>query len=162
MRPTDPLGSVELLGRSSSVTLARAYVRGLLLTAGRRETDDIELLVGELVANAVKHSNSGRVTGGTVKLKVYDDGEKVRVDVTDDGSPGTIPQIPAQVDPLSESGRGLWLVRELSSTWGWTQDPAGRTVWFEVEMTAGKHDDGDDGFRNDSGNHLDAARRPGA
>ncbi|WP_214416722.1 ATP-binding protein [Sphaerisporangium fuscum] len=132
VRTTDLLGAVELLGQVGSVSLARAYVRGLLLAAGRRDVDDMELLVGELIANAVKHSNSGRRPGGTVKLRVYDDGRTVRVDVVDEGSDGDIPQVPAQVDPLSEGGRGLWLVRELSSAWGWDQEAAGRRVWFEV------------------------------
>ncbi|MET8159405.1 ATP-binding protein [Sphaerisporangium sp. NPDC005289] len=131
-RTNDRLGSVDLLGQVSSVTLARAYVRGLLLSAGRREVDDIELLVGELVANAIKHSESGRRPDGMVYLRVYDDGDTIRVEVTDQGSPGPLPHIPAQVDPLSENGRGLWLVRELSSTWGSTQNGTTRTVWFQI------------------------------
>lgn len=69
-----------------------------------------------------------------VKVRVYEDCGSVRVEVVDEGSPGTIPQIPAQVDPLSESGRGLWLVRELSSAWGWEQEAASRTVWFEMAL----------------------------
>ncbi|MEV6987440.1 ATP-binding protein [Sphaerisporangium sp. NPDC051017] len=125
-------GAVDLLGRSSSVSLARAYVRGLLMAAGRRDAGDVELLVGELVANSVKHSDSGRRPGGVVTVRVYDDGRTVHVEVTDEGSEAGIPRIPAQVDPLSESGRGLWLVRELSTEWGWTEDGSGRTVWFKV------------------------------
>ncbi|MDH2427476.1 ATP-binding protein [Sphaerisporangium sp. TRM90804] len=90
------------------------------------------LLVGELVANSVKHSESGRRPGGVVSLRVYDDGRTVRVEVVDEGSATDIPRIPSQVDPFRESGRGLWLVRELSSAWGWRKDPTSRTVWFEV------------------------------
>ncbi|MDH2428589.1 ATP-binding protein [Sphaerisporangium sp. TRM90804] len=133
MRPATLLGVVELRGATSSVTLARAYTRGLLLAAGYRELDDVELLVGELVANAIKHSESGRKPDGMVRLRVYADTDTVHVDVTDEGSPGPLPQIPAQADPLSESGRGLWLVREMSTSWGWTQDAATRTVWFEIK-----------------------------
>lgn len=132
MRTVDLLGKVELLGTLSSVTIARAYVRGVLLSSGRRGVDDIEFLVGELVGNAVNHSESGRRPGGVVQLRVYGDGQTVRVDVVDEGSSNSVPQIPAQVDPLSESGRGLWFVRELSSAWGWGQDGTSRTVWFEV------------------------------
>ncbi|MFC7386828.1 ATP-binding protein [Sphaerisporangium rhizosphaerae] len=57
-----------------------------------------------------------------VAVRVYDDGETVRVEVTDEGSPGGMPLVPVQAEPLSESGRGLWLVRELSTSWGWSQD----------------------------------------
>ncbi|WP_214411936.1 ATP-binding protein [Sphaerisporangium fuscum] len=126
------LGSVDLLGRLSSVAVARAYVRSLLLTAGRRAVDDVQLLVGEVVANAVRHSASGSRPDGMVELRVYDDGETVRIEVTDEGSDATIPQVPAQIDPLSEGGRGLWLVRELSRDWGWRQDGTHRTVWFDM------------------------------
>ncbi|WP_214414421.1 ATP-binding protein [Sphaerisporangium fuscum] len=133
-RTMELLGEVDLLGRLGSVTIARTYARGLLLSTGHRNTDDVELLTGEIFANAVSHSESGRRPGGVVTLRVYDDGETVRVEVTDEGSTGGIPRIPAQVDPLSEGGRGLWLVRELSSAWGWGQDGGRRTVWFEVRV----------------------------
>ncbi|WP_250562964.1 ATP-binding protein [Sphaerisporangium fuscum] len=126
------LGSVDLLGRLSSVAIARSYVRSVLLAAGRRDLDDVELLAGEVVANAVRHSDSGRKPDGVVKLRVHDDGRTVRIDVIDQGSATAIPRIPAQVDPLSEGGRGLWLVRELSSAWGWDQDGTTRTVWFQM------------------------------
>ncbi|MEV6981187.1 ATP-binding protein [Sphaerisporangium sp. NPDC051017] len=132
MTTVDLLGKVDLLGRASSIALARMYVREVLLEAGYRVVDDVLLLVGEVVANAVKHSYSGRQARGVMQLLVYRNDRTVRVEVVDEGSPNTIPQIPAQVDPLSENGRGLWLVRELSSAWGWQQDEAGRTVWFEI------------------------------
>ncbi|WP_250562399.1 ATP-binding protein [Sphaerisporangium fuscum] len=128
----DLLGSVELLGRLSSVAIARAYVRMVLSQTGRGEADDVELLVGEVFANAVKYSESGSRPGGMVSVRVYDDGETIRIEVVDEGSTTSVPMIPAQADPLSESGRGLWLVRELSSAWGWTQTGTSRTVWFEM------------------------------
>jgi anti-sigma regulatory factor (Ser/Thr protein kinase) len=130
---TGLLGAVDLLGRASSVAIARVYVRGVLLAAGRQNVDDVELLVGELIANSVKHSDSGGRTAGMVTLRVYDNGRTVRVEVTDEGSDHTVPRIPAQVDPFSEGGRGLWLVRELSTAWGWRQEREGRTVWFDLE-----------------------------
>ncbi|MEO3808328.1 ATP-binding protein [Sphaerisporangium sp. B11E5] len=132
MRTIDPVGSVELLGKLSSVSIARAYVRMVLWQAGRCEVNDVELLAGELVANAVKYSESGRRLGGAVRLRVFDDGETVRVEVVDEGSAESAPRDPVPVDLLSESGRGLWLVRELSSAWGWEQAGTHRTVWFEI------------------------------
>jgi anti-sigma regulatory factor (Ser/Thr protein kinase) len=132
VRTTHLIGTIDLLGVPASVPVARAYVRGVLGAAGRRPAGDAELLTGELVANAVRHSDSGRGAGGSVRVQVFDDGRTVRVNVTDEGSSTSLPQVPAHVDPLSENGRGLWLVRELSSAWGWGQDAAGRTVWFEL------------------------------
>ncbi|GII73758.1 hypothetical protein Sme01_62340 [Sphaerisporangium melleum] len=69
-----------------------------------------------------------------VALRVYEDGEVVRVEVTDEGSDVPLPPIPDRVDPLSESGCGLWLVRELSSAWGTTREATGRTVWFQIAL----------------------------
>jgi anti-sigma regulatory factor (Ser/Thr protein kinase) len=112
--------------------MARAFVRGLLASKERPETEDVELLVSELMTNAVRYSDSGCGVHGTVRVAVTDNGHTLHVDVIDEGSAFPVPQIPSQADPLSESGRGLWLVRELSSAWGWKEDEAGRTIWFEV------------------------------
>ncbi|MBB6475468.1 ATP-binding protein [Sphaerisporangium rubeum] len=130
MKTAGLAGAVELPGVTASVPLARAYVTVVLRSAGRHAVDDAGLLTGELVANAVRHSSSG--AGGAVRVKVFDDGRRVRVEVGDDGPAGDLPDVPAHVDPLSESGRGLWLVRTLSSSWGWERDGAGLVVWFEV------------------------------
>lgn len=133
MRTLGLLGAVDLPGDVGAVAVARAYVRVLLGATGLSDAERVESLVSELVANAVQHSNSGRRERGMVKLVLSDTGNAVHVDVIDEGSVGAIPQIPAQVDPLSEGGRGLWLVQELSSAWGWADDKRGRVVWFEVK-----------------------------
>lgn len=130
MKTAGLAGTIELPGIAASVPLARAYVTLVLQAAGRHAVDDAGLLTGELVANAVTHSGSG--TGGTVRIRVFDDGRRVLVEVEDDGPARDLPDVPAHVDPLSESGRGLWLVRTLSSSWGWGRDGAGLVVWFEV------------------------------
>jgi anti-sigma regulatory factor (Ser/Thr protein kinase) len=132
MRTVGLLGGIDLPGKVSSVAVARTYVRGLLGAVGHPGVEEVELLVSELVTNAVQHSDSGRTACGVVRLVVTDTGHALRVEVIDEGSAGAIPQIPAQVDPLSESGRGLWLVRELTPAWGWKEDAAGRALWFEV------------------------------
>jgi anti-sigma regulatory factor (Ser/Thr protein kinase) len=129
----DLLGSIDLLGHAGSVQIARAYVRTVLYEAGRRrDLDDIETLVSEIFTNAIRHSESGRRPGGVVKVRVYDGGKTVRVEVTDEGPPISVPAIPEQIGPFCENGRGLWMVRELSSSWGWEQQDHGNTVWFEV------------------------------
>ncbi|MFC6082822.1 ATP-binding protein [Sphaerisporangium aureirubrum] len=141
MTTGDRLGKIDLLGLASSAKIARAYVYSVLYRAGRRDLDDIETVVSEVFTNAIRHSESGRRPGGLVQVRVYDDGATSRVEVTDEGSPNGIPAIPEQADPVSEGGRGLWLVRELFSSWGWGQDHSGRTVWFEVSRTSSRHFD---------------------
>lgn len=49
----------------------------------------------------MRHSESGRRPGGVAEVRVY------RVEVSDEGSPTSIPTTPAQAGPFSESGRGL-------------------------------------------------------
>ncbi|MDH2427919.1 ATP-binding protein [Sphaerisporangium sp. TRM90804] len=132
MRTAGLLGAADVPGRASSVGVAREYVRSLLHAAGRGDADEVALLVSELIGNSVRHSDSGRGDQGIVRLVVADTVRGLRVEVIDEGSPNGIPQIPAQVDPLSESGRGLWLVREMSSAWGWTENESGLVVWFEM------------------------------
>ncbi|MGW0591065.1 ATP-binding protein [Streptosporangium sp. NPDC002607] len=126
------LGAVDLPGSPSSIAVARAYVRKLPGVAGHPRADEVELLVSELVANAVQHSDSGRRPQGMLRLVVADHDHTLHVEVIDEGSSGTIPQVPAQVDSLSENGRGLWLVQELSSAWGWKESETGRVVWFDL------------------------------
>ncbi|GAA0834342.1 ATP-binding protein [Streptosporangium amethystogenes subsp. fukuiense] len=125
------LGRVELPGVAGSICTARRYVRGVLRRSGQRDTYDAELLVSELVSNAVRHSESGRA-GGLVTVAVANCGESVQIAVTDSGSATCAPRIPPGQDEGAEGGRGLWLVRELSLSWGWHEGAAGRIVWFRL------------------------------
>jgi serine/threonine-protein kinase RsbW len=85
----------------------------------------VELLTGELVANAVVHGPSDR----SVTVRVRIDGPTVRVLVSDAG--GGVPVV-EHPEPTAPSGRGLALVEALSSDWGTMSRPDGKTVWFEV------------------------------
>ncbi|MEU8199645.1 ATP-binding protein [Streptosporangium sp. NPDC049046] len=125
------LGSVELPGVAESVGAARRYVRGVLENSGRRDTYDAELLVSELVSNAVRHSESGRA-GGLVTVVVANCGETIQIAVADKGSATCAPEIPAEPDEEAEGGRGLWLVSEVALSWGWHEGAAGRIVWFRL------------------------------
>lgn len=125
------LGSVELPGVAESVGAARRYVRGVLENSGQRDTYDAELLVSELVSNAVRHSESGDADG-LVTVVVANCGETIQIAVADKGSATCAPGIPAEPDEDAEGGRGLWLVREVSLSWGWHEGTAGRIVWFQL------------------------------
>jgi anti-sigma regulatory factor (Ser/Thr protein kinase) len=80
--------------------------------------DPVELAVGELCANAVRHGE------GLVGLElVLRAGRRfapplLRVMVLDH-APDRVPELPTLVDPFSEGGRGLRLVEALSCRWGW-------------------------------------------
>ena len=86
-------------------------------------TDTAQLLTSELVTNAVIHGRSP-VTVTTV----LDDG-LLRVEVTDDNS--RHPEL-RLTDDLALDGRGLHIVDLLAARWGVTDQPLGKTVWFEL------------------------------
>jgi anti-sigma regulatory factor (Ser/Thr protein kinase) len=85
---------------------------------------DAELLVSELVTNAVLHARSAsRVTierqGTTLRISVFDT------------SP-TRPRL-RNYGPEAVTGRGLLLVDRISDRWGVEQMPTGKRVWFEID-----------------------------
>jgi anti-sigma regulatory factor (Ser/Thr protein kinase) len=90
--------------------------------------DVAELLVSELVSNAVRHSGSQFVT---LVIATLGDGE-LRISVTDQGR-GGLPRL-AGGGPDDEQGRGVRMVDRLAKRWGINREgPAGMTVWFELD-----------------------------
>ncbi|CAL9635245.1 hypothetical protein SUDANB96_06222 [Streptomyces sp. enrichment culture] len=99
-------------------------------------SDTTELLVSEIVANAV------RVTTRPLTLRLLRT-DVLRVEVRDDST--QLPRLGhAQLD--DEGGRGLFLVDQLSLRWGATRVSGGKIVWFEQRLPAGarpaRHQDG--------------------
>ncbi|WP_329084817.1 ATP-binding protein [Streptosporangium sp. NBC_01469] len=131
MRALGLLGQVDLPAQIAAVPRARRYVRDLLDGVDHPHTDDALLLLTELVTNSVRHSDSGRTPGGRVVAVAHHDGT-LHIDVVDAGSVGRRPQVYLDTDPDSGGGRGLWLVQQLSTAWGWYETSAGRVVWFQL------------------------------
>ncbi|MGW0555595.1 ATP-binding protein [Streptomyces sp. NPDC002926] len=93
----------------------------------------VALLVAELATNAVRH---GRVAGRDFHLCLSLDARRclIRIEVSDAASERP-PSNAATPSPDDESGRGLFLVDVLASSWGATpRVPIGKTVWAEVAM----------------------------
>ncbi|MDX5565188.1 ATP-binding protein [Streptomyces sp. ID05-04B] len=96
--------------------------------------DVIVLVVAELTANAVRH---GHVPGRDfhLLLHVSESADMVRAEVTDTRTERTPPRPEALPAPGSEAtgGRGLLLVANLATRWGWHLRPGGpgKTVWAE-------------------------------
>ena len=89
-----------------------------------RVLDEAQLLVTELVANAVSHG------GPPITLRLTCDATPGMVVAVSDGSP----RAPVQRDASAEatSGRGVALVDLLSEAWGVEVGEAGKTVWFRL------------------------------
>lgn len=89
----------------------------------RRELiDDLALALSEIAANAVRH---GRPRAQNFIMELHVEGAALRLDFTDDGGP--FPDFArrwadsgmAPLDPMAESGRGLWLVRNSVDRFGY-------------------------------------------
>jgi anti-sigma regulatory factor (Ser/Thr protein kinase) len=94
---------------------------------------DAQLVVSELVTNAVRHS--GVSDGGVVVLCVRLTSSMVRLEVADPGSGGII--APRAPDYERGGGFGLHVVRALSERWGLEQVTAGgTTVWAQLPRVA--------------------------
>ena len=104
--------------------LARRSLAGWF--AGDVDRDDLrtaELLVSELVTNAVMHGH------GQITLRAHLDEDRLLVDVIDEG--GGFERTVRKSDLDSVGGRGLAIVDAEASRWGIHE---GTThVWFEVE-----------------------------
>jgi DNA-binding NarL/FixJ family response regulator len=103
---------------------ARAFARSTLQQWADADTvDTVELLLSELVTNAVVHANSSP----DVALRLLPD--RLHVAVTD-RMQLDLDRPPADDD--AESGRGLSLVEALASSWGTVPVDDGKIVWFDV------------------------------
>ncbi|MBU6535382.1 SpoIIE family protein phosphatase [Streptomyces sp. A108] len=104
---------------------ARRLARRALARWGMEDlTDSVELLVSEVVTNAVRYA-SRPVTLRLLRTDV------LRCEVGDD-----VPQLPRlrQARATDEGGRGLYLVNRLARRWGATRLSTGKVVWFELNQ----------------------------
>jgi CheY-like chemotaxis protein/anti-sigma regulatory factor (Ser/Thr protein kinase) len=116
----------ELPADLTSGALARRQLRRQLVSWGLSHlVDEAELLMSELVNNAVVHAGSGVVVG------VRRDEQSLHIAVTDVG--GGAPHRPTP-DLDDTSGRGLMLVEAISTVWGTATDGDAKTVWFELAL----------------------------
>src|SRR5204863_5489607 len=105
---------------------AREAVREAAELNGLRDDDRwrAEMIVTELVTNAVRHG-----PGGPVELAIETGGNGVRGEVADPG-PGIRHHELVKRRATDDGGRGLFLVDALSDSWGFCDDRS--RVWFEV------------------------------
>ncbi|GAA3809329.1 ATP-binding protein [Streptomyces phyllanthi] len=114
-------------GLPEQVAEARHFVAALLEEWGG--VDDAVLIVGELAANAVRHTLSGALGGWFLVVVAYH-ADHVRIEVIDQGGD----QVPRMRDATSqeEGGRGLTLVAACAKDWGIKTVANGRTVWADL------------------------------
>ena len=113
--------------RADQVGEARRFLAQIL--DGLPVADDALLCVSELATNAVIHSKS-RQPGGRFNVRAgIRDGDRVRIEVEDQGGPWAQP-----VCADGQYGRGLFIVGKLARDWGISgNSQAGCTVWVELD-----------------------------
>ncbi|MFD0304132.1 ATP-binding protein [Streptomyces sp. NPDC059517] len=119
----------------AAVPVARALVRTALAEIElSADCDTAELLTAELVANAVEHTRGDAPIELVVEL--LPTGCQVEVHDRDPSPPGdlTIPDPSREPDPWQEHGRGLLLIRTLSSSCGHRPTESGKAVWFRLPV----------------------------
>jgi anti-sigma regulatory factor (Ser/Thr protein kinase) len=124
-----PQLEMTLAAVPTAPSAARQAVRTWFLSrhCGDDATDTAALLVTELVSNAVVHAN-----GPSLWLTLDETADDVLHVAVRDGSLD-IPRHSAQMpDVRRKSGRGLFMVDALSTSWGWEPLRTGKRVWFEL------------------------------
>ncbi|WP_405669359.1 ATP-binding protein [Streptomyces sp. NBC_00055] len=87
--------------------------------------DTVELLVSELVTNALCH------TRGPVRMNLQVRGARLRCEVDDTNSDGPVRR---SVCADAEGGRGMEILDLLAEAWGSSRTATGKTLWFELPV----------------------------
>ncbi|WP_149184377.1 SpoIIE family protein phosphatase [Streptomyces sp. TRM49041] len=126
--PAEAVGDWRLPREPRSVGRARELARAQLTTwALEPLVDTVELLVSELVTNALRYGE------GEIRLRLLRD----RALVCEVWDAGLVQPRRRRARDTDEGGRGLQLVGLLSAGWGSRRTPRGKTVWFELPLPDG-------------------------
>jgi anti-sigma regulatory factor (Ser/Thr protein kinase) len=118
---------VRLCSRPESAGTCRRLAVAVLRVWGLPQLNDtVELLVSELVGNAVRHTGAR-----TFALRMQRRRGWVRVELRDPSRalPCLLP-----VRDMDVSGRGLFLVDKFADRWGVDLLPRGKITWFELRV----------------------------
>jgi anti-sigma regulatory factor (Ser/Thr protein kinase) len=109
----------------AAMAAARSHVVGAASGWGFVALDELEIVLSELLTNAIRHGHSSATVScamdptGAIDLAVAD---------TSRDQP-----VPRPVDDVATHGRGLAIVEALCDRWGTTPVPGdGKTVWAHL------------------------------
>ncbi|MES4889549.1 SpoIIE family protein phosphatase [Streptomyces sp. NPDC096012] len=125
--PDDHVAEWRLDSDPREASRARRLVREQLMTWDLPQAvETAELLVSEVVTNALRHARSERIGLRVVRT------DALLFEVTDDE-----PALPAMIaaEPHDEAGRGLRVVSRLAREWGASAAGHRKTVWIEQAVT---------------------------
>lgn len=125
-----PLAELVLEDAPDSVPVARRFITATLSAEADGVVQDAELVVSELVTNALLHGRA------PVRVRILRTPVGLRLEVQDGGN-----HLPLQVAAreMAMTGRGLSLVAAVASTWGVDSGGAprrvaGKVVWAELTV----------------------------
>jgi anti-sigma regulatory factor (Ser/Thr protein kinase) len=121
---------VELEPTSESPARARAAISTLRDRLDPRTYAELELLVSELVTNAVRHA--GLAPDDPIQLEVFVSGERLRAEVIENGV-GFNPSTPHPA-PDGSSGWGLYIAERVADRWGVKNAEGMTRVWAEWDL----------------------------
>ena len=129
-RAGDASRTIRVAWRAASVAHVR---RALVEDLETRDVppdvvDEAEIVVSELVSNAIRHARP--LADGNLRVHWKVKAGVVEVEVTDGGGDSTPRPAPRTI--WAPSGRGLRIVRSLAHEWGVTEDRSGSTVWASL------------------------------
>jgi anti-sigma regulatory factor (Ser/Thr protein kinase) len=115
--------------QATSVGEARSWIDAFLTERAIENPlrDDAQLIVSELVTNALVHGD------GTLVLRASITATAVQISVTDSGD--ELPEV-LPFDPSRIGGLGLIVVERIASEWGVAPFPGGKTVWAALSLTS--------------------------
>jgi anti-sigma regulatory factor (Ser/Thr protein kinase) len=135
MPPDDAVATMKqrrFLRQPEQVAAARRFITEAL-ARGSEVRETARLLVSETVTSTLDQARFGLGDGTFEVAYAIIDG-RLRVEVSDDGGPARLRR--RIHDVHADSGRGLRLVQTLASRWGVREDTGGRTIWFELDLSA--------------------------
>jgi anti-sigma regulatory factor (Ser/Thr protein kinase) len=120
----DEVLEFDIPAEARSAGEARRAVRSWLTSRGfpTDRLDDWLVVVSELVTNAVVHADTD------IRVVARWDGERVMLEVFDGGH--GVPRVLAE--PPAVGGRGLFLVEQMTSAWGFEPSQGGKRVWARL------------------------------
>ncbi|MFD7438814.1 SpoIIE family protein phosphatase [Streptomyces sp. NPDC059861] len=122
----DHMSTWDLPSDPAVVATARSLVQRQLTVWGLQATAFVtELVVSELVTNAIRHAE------GPVHLRVIRDHHVLICEVSDRST--TAPHL-RYARSGDEGGRGLFLIAELTQRWGTRFSDSGKTIWTEQDV----------------------------
>lgn len=103
---------------------ARRLASTLLLAWGHvDQVEMVELIIGELVTNAVVHAGDF----GDLELELDADSDCIRLSVADGST-----ESPVLRNTIGDGGLGLRLVETVAAQWGVDEYVLGKRVWVEL------------------------------